>query len=81
MGLVSGSFTAVKRAIDCSYYANDSSKESHLDSLSKSIDSLSSKYDNFILLADFNSCMEDSPNENIWGNLEITKSCKRANMF
>ena len=47
--------------MNCFSYANDSSKESHLDSLSKSIDSLSSKYDNFILLGDFNSCMEDSP--------------------
>ena len=38
-----------------------SSIESHLDSVSNSIDSLSSKYDNFILLGDFNSWMEDSP--------------------
>ena len=35
--------------------------ETHLGSLSKSIDSLSFKYDNFILLGDFYSCMEDSP--------------------
>ena len=45
----------------CSYNPEHSSIESHLDSLSKSIDSPSSKYDNFILLGDFNSCMEDSP--------------------
>ena len=32
--------------------------ESHLDSLSKSIDSPSSKFNNFILLGDFNSCMK-----------------------
>ena len=43
----------------CSY--KPSSIESHLDSLSKSIDSLSSICDNYILLGDFNSCMEDSP--------------------
>ena len=47
--------------MNCSYNPKHSSIESHLDSLSKSIDSLSSKYDNFILLGDFNSCMEDSP--------------------
>ena len=40
-----------------------SSIESRLDSLSKSIDSLSSICDNYILLGDFNSCMEDSPME------------------
>ena len=43
----------------CSY--KPSRIESHLDSLSKSIDSLSSICDNYILLGDFNSCMEDSP--------------------
>ena len=47
--------------MNCSYNPKHSSIESHLDSLSKSIDSLSSKYDNFILLGDFNSCIEDSP--------------------
>ena len=41
--------------MNCSYNPKHSSIESHLDSLSKSIDSLSSKYDNFILLGDFNS--------------------------
>ena len=39
---------------------NPSSIESHLGSLSESIDSLSSKYDSFILQVDFISCMEDS---------------------
>ena len=38
-----------------------SSIESHLDSLSKIIDSLSPKYDSFVLLGEFNSCMEDFP--------------------
>ena len=47
--------------LNCSYNRKHSNIESHLDSLSKGIDSLSSKYDNFILLGDFNSCMEDSP--------------------
>ena len=44
-----------------SYNRKHSSIESYLDSLSKSIDSLSSKYNNFILLGDCDSCMEDSP--------------------
>ena len=47
--------------MNCSNNPKHSSIESHLDSLSKSIDSLSSTYDSFILLGDFNSCMEDSP--------------------
>ena len=48
-------------AIECSYNPKHNSIESHLGSISKGIDSLSSKYDNFILQGDFNSCMEDSP--------------------
>ena len=54
-------FRNKKWLLNCSYNPKHTSVESHLDSLSKSIDSLSSKYDNFILLGDFNSCMEDSP--------------------
>ena len=53
-------FQNKKWLLNCSYSPKHSSIESHLDSLSKSIDSLSSKYDNFILLGDFNSYMEDS---------------------
>ena len=47
-----------KHTYKYSYYPKHSSIESHLDSLSKGIDSLSSKYDNFVLLGVFNSCME-----------------------
>ena len=47
--------------MNCSYNPKHSSIESYLDSLSKSTDSLSSKYDNFGLLGGFNSCMDDSP--------------------
>ena len=58
---VESNFWKKKWLLNRSYNPQHSSIESHLDSLSKSIDSLSSKYDNFILLGDFNSCMEDSP--------------------
>ena len=50
-----------KWLLNCSYNPKHSSIESHLDSLSKSINSLPSKYDNFILLGGVNSCMKDSP--------------------
>ena len=54
-------FQDKKWLLNCSYNPKHSSLESHLDSLSKSIDSLSSKYNNLIFLGDFNSCIEDSP--------------------
>ena len=53
-------FQNKKWLLNCSYSPKHSCIGSHLDSVSKSIDSLSSKY-NIILLGDFNSCMEDSP--------------------
>ena len=68
----------IKWVLNCSCNPKYTIKESYLDFLSKSIDSQSSKYDYFILLDDFNSSMEDCP---ICGNLQITKSYKRANMF
>ena len=52
-------FWKKKCLLNCSYNPKHSSIESHMNFLCKSIDSLSSKYDNFILLGDFNSCMED----------------------
>ena len=54
-------FRNKKWLLNCSCNTKHSSIEPHLDSLSKSIDSLSSKYDNFILLGNFNSCIENSP--------------------
>ena len=54
-------FRKEKWRLNCSYNPKHSSIESYMNSLSKSIDSPSSKYDNFILLGDFNSCMDDSP--------------------
>ena len=47
--------------LNCSYKPNNNNIESHLNCLSRGIDSLSVKYENIILLGDFNSCMDDSP--------------------
>ena len=54
-------FRKKKWLLSCSYSPNNNNIESHLNCLSRSIDSLSSKYENIILLDNFNSCMDDSP--------------------
>ena len=72
-------FRKKKWLLNCSYNPKHSKVESHLDSIPKSIDSLSSKNDNFILPRDFNSSMEDSPIKTFAN--EFIKSYKRANMF
>ena len=63
------------------YNPKHSSIESHLDSLSKSIDSLSSKYDNFVLLGDFNSCMEDFPMKTFGENYKLRNLIKEPTCF
>ena len=47
--------------LNCSYNPNNNNIESHRNCLSRSTHSFSSKYENIILLGDFNSCMDDSP--------------------
>ena len=55
-------FRKKKWLLNCSYNPNNNNNiESRLNCLSRSIDSLSSKYENLILLDDFNSYMDDSP--------------------
>ena len=54
-------FRKKKWLFSCSYNPKHNSIESHLDCLSKSIDSLSSKYHTVVLLADFDSHTVDSP--------------------
>ena len=54
-------FRKKKWLLNCSYNPNNNNVESHLNCFSRSIDSLSSKHENIILLGDFNSCMDNSP--------------------
>ena len=49
-----------KWLLNCSYNPNNNNIGSHLNFVSRSIYSLSSEYENIILLGDFNSCMDDS---------------------
>ena len=74
-------FRKKKWLLNSSYNPKHSSIESHLDSLSKSIDSLSSKYDNFVLLGDFNSCMEDFPMKTFGENYKLRNLIKEPTCF
>ena len=74
-------FRKEKWLLNCSHNPKHNSIESQLGSHSKIIGSLSHKYDNFILLGEFNSCMERFSYENIWGILQITKPYNKVNVF
>ena len=65
-------FRKKKWLLNWSYHSNNNNMESHLNGLSRSIDSLLSKYGNIVLLGDFNSCVDDSP---IIGFCETWKLC------
>ena len=54
-------FRKNKLLLNCSYNVKCCNIESYLNCLSKSIDLLPSKYENIILLGDFNSCKDYSP--------------------
>ena len=74
-------FRKKKWLLNCSYNPKHNSMETHLGCLSKSIDSLSSKYDNVVLLGTFNSYMEDSPMKIFCKTYKLRNLIKEATCF
>ena len=74
-------FRKKKCLLNCSYNPNNNNIELHLNCLSRSIDSLSSKYENIILLGDFNSCMDDSPMIGFCETYKLPKLAKHPTCF
>ena len=50
-----------KWLINCSYYSHKNDLRKHLDTISKSLDTYSTKYENILILGDFNVCVGDEP--------------------
>ena len=48
-----------KWLINCSYNPNKNSIKNHLEIISKALDGFSTKYENIILLSNFNVCVDD----------------------
>ena len=48
-----------KWLVKCSYNLHKSNTRNHLDIISRSLDTHSTKYDNIVILADFNACVDD----------------------
>ena len=74
-------FRYKKWLLNCSYNPKHTSIESSLDFFSKNKDSLSTKYDNFILLGDFSSCMVDSPLKTLGGIYKSRNRIKEPTQF
>ena len=60
---------------------NNNNIESHLNCLSKSVNSLLWKYENIFLLGDFNSCMDDSPMIGFCEPYKLRNLVKHTNCF
>ena len=50
-----------KWLINCSYNLHKNDLKKHLDTISKSLDTYSTKYENILILGDFNACVGDEP--------------------
>ena len=70
-----------KKLLNCPYNHKISNIKSHLNCLSKSIDAHLSKYENIILLVDFNSCLLDSSMKVFCGIYKLCSLAKEATCF
>ena len=52
-----------KWLINCSYDPHKSNIAKHLDIISRSLDALSTEYENIALLGDFNACVHDEASQ------------------
>ena len=70
-----------KWLINCCYNPNNRNIESHLDSLSKSLDIHLNRYENVILLGDYNASIEDSFMKNFCENYDLRSLVKEPTCF
>ena len=70
-----------KRLINCSYNPNNGNIESHLDSVSRSLDIHLNRYENVILLGDFNASTEDSFMKSFCENYDLRSLVKESTCF
>ena len=55
-----------KWLVNCSYCPRKSNIGKHLDIVSRSLDALSTKYENIVILRDFNACVDDEALQRFW---------------
>ena len=57
--------------INCSYNPNKNNIKNHLEKISKALDAFSTKYENIILLGDFNVCVDDEIMRNLCSSYSL----------
>ena len=72
----------MKRLINCSYNPYKSNIRKHLDTIRKSLDALSTKYENIVLLGDFSACVvDDDALQLFWKFYSLYSLIKQSTCF
>ena len=67
--------------INCSYNPNKNNIKNHLEIISKALDAFSTKYENIILLGDFNVCVDDETMGNFCNSYNLNSLIKQRTCF
>ena len=70
-----------KPLINCSYNPNKNNLKNHLKIISKALDAFSTKYENIILLGDFNVCVDDETMRNFCNSYNLSSLIKQPTCF
>ena len=70
-----------KWLINCSYNLHKNNIESHLDVISRSLDTHSTKYENIVLFGDFNACVDDKALETFCKSYSFISLIKQSTCF
>ena len=70
-----------KWLINCSYNPNKNNIKNHLEKIGKTLDAFSTKYQNIILLGDFNVCVDDETMGNFCNSYSLNSLIKQLTCF
>ena len=70
-----------KCCINCPYNPNKNNIKNHLEIVSKALDAFSTKYENIILLGDFNVCVDDETMRNFCNSYSLNSLIKQPTCF
>ena len=70
-----------KWLINCSYNPHKNDLRKHFDTISKSLDTYSTKYENILILGDFNACVGEEPLDSFCKSYCFTSLIKQPTCF
>ena len=70
-----------KWLINCSYDPNKNNIKNHFEIISKALDAFSTKYENIIILGDFNECVDDETMRNFCNSYRLNSLIKQPTCF